>query len=291
MENYSDMKKMKSIIKFEVYKSNSEVNFLDVSIKLLDGSLSTSLFCKATDAHLYLNYSSNHPKHVLNDIPKGQFIRIRRICSDVDAYNRHSQTLCNFFIERGFNIEKLNEVRRDVGKMNRMDLLKDNQKRKRDPQTIFVCNWHPSLSRIPSILKQHYHILQSDERLSNVFQEVPTVAFRRPRTIRNHLVRNDIRPAEKKASSTSECGSCILCKNICKNPTVTNTKKKITVKLKEGGNCKTKTVIYVVRCKKCFCMQGTQEMIWQIDSESIDLTSRNAQTTASLQSTSTPGMP
>ena len=123
-----------------------------------------------------------------------------------------------------------------------MDLLKDNQKRKRDPQTIFVCNWHPSLSRIPSILKEHYRILQSDERLSNVFQEVPTVAFRRPRTIRNHLVRNDIRPAEKKASSTSECGSCILGKNICKNPTVTNTKKKITVELKDGGNCKTKNL-------------------------------------------------
>ena len=251
VENYSDMKKMKSIIKFEVNKSESEVNFLDVSVKLEDGSLSTSLFCKATDAHLYLNYSSNHPKHVLNNIPKGQFIRIRRICSDMDSYNRHSQTLCNFFLERGFNIEKLNEIRRDVGKMNRMDLLKDNQKRKRDPQTIFVCNWHPSLSRIPSILKEHYRILQSDERLSNVFQEVPTVAFRRPRTIRNHLVRNDIRPAEKKASSTSECGSCILCKNICKNPTVTNTKKKITVELKDGGNCKTKNVIYVVRCKKC----------------------------------------
>ena len=126
VENYSDMKKMKSTIKFEVNKSESEVNFLDVSVNLKEGSLSTSLFCKATDAHLYLNYSSNHPKHVLDNIPKGQFIRIRRICSDMDAYNHHSQILCNFFMERGFSIKKLHEIRRDVGKMNRMDLLIDN---------------------------------------------------------------------------------------------------------------------------------------------------------------------
>ena len=39
-------------------------------------------------------------------------------------------------------------------------------------------------------------------------------------------------------------------KDIRKTPTITNTRKKITIKLKDGGNCKTENVVYVARCKK-----------------------------------------
>ena len=125
-----------------------------------------------------------------------------------EDYHHHSQILCNFFVERGFEASKLSAARQEVGKMDRMDLLKDHQKDKKDAQTIFVCDWHPSLRRAPSILKQHFPVLQSDERLSKIFLEPPTVAFRRPRTIRNILVRNDINPPPKK--STSEWFSSIL---------------------------------------------------------------------------------
>ena len=253
VDNYSDSKKMKSTIKLEVNKSEKEVNFLDVCIRLVNGSLTTSLFSKPTDAHLYLNYSSNHPKHVLDNIPKGQFIRIRRICSDKEDYYHHSQNLCNFFVERGFDLKKLNEVRKDVGSMSRDELLVDTQRGKKDAQTIFVCDWHPSLSQIPSILKQHYNILQADERLSNVFTEKPLVAYRRPRTIRQHLVRNDLsRVTKEKVTSTTACGSCKLCKttNISKKTTITNKRKNITIEMKDGGTCRTKGVIYAARCKK-----------------------------------------
>ena len=250
VDSFSDARKMKSAIRFEVNKSQHEVNFLDVKVSLEKGTLRTSLFSKPTDAHLYLNYSSSHPRHVLRNIPKGQFIRIKRICSEPADYHHHSQLLCNFFVERGFEPSKLKETRQEVGKMDRMDLLKEKEKPKRDPQTIFVCDWHPSLSQAPSILRQHFPVLQSDDHLSKVFTESPTVAFRRPRTIRNIIVRNDINRPARKPTSTSECGSCILCKDIRKNPTITNTKKNITIKLKDGGNCKTKNVVYAARCKK-----------------------------------------
>ena len=41
---YSGVKDMKSEIKFEVNKSEKEVNFLDVTVKFENGVLSTSLF-------------------------------------------------------------------------------------------------------------------------------------------------------------------------------------------------------------------------------------------------------
>ena len=222
IDTSSDRKEMKSTIKFEVSKSKQCVNFLDVSIKLVNGALHTSLFTKATDAHLYLNYSSNHPKHVLDNISKGQFIRIRQICSEKDDYCHHSQELSNFFLNRGFRHKKILEVCKEVADMKRDELLIDTQRRKKDAQTIFVCDWHPSLSQIPTILKQHYRILESDERMS----------------------------PKKKPSSTTACESCKLCKNISKRKTLRNSKKQIELKLKDGGTCRMKYIIYAAICTK-----------------------------------------
>ena len=68
-QSFSKEKKMKSSIKFETNISEDEVDFLDVKVRLKDGCISTTLYSKPTDAHLYLNMSSNHPKHVKTNIP------------------------------------------------------------------------------------------------------------------------------------------------------------------------------------------------------------------------------
>ena len=44
--------------------------------------------------------------------------------------------------------------------MDRNELLRDEIPENKDPQTILVSTWHPKLSAIPSILKNH--ILKND---------------------------------------------------------------------------------------------------------------------------------
>ncbi len=83
-QNFSTNHKMKSDIGFTVNKSRNKVEFLDVRVTFENGILKTNLYSKPTDAFLYLNTTSSHPKHVIKNIPKGQFIRIRRICSEKD---------------------------------------------------------------------------------------------------------------------------------------------------------------------------------------------------------------
>ena len=105
-QNFSQSRNMKSVIRFEINKSDKEVNFLDVKVGIENGSIRTSLFNKPTDAHLYLNCLSDHPEHVIRNIPKGQFIRIRRICSEQNDYMKSSEELSKFFVKRGFKPEK-----------------------------------------------------------------------------------------------------------------------------------------------------------------------------------------
>ena len=161
---------MKSKIKFEVHLSTNEVHFFDVIISLKHGKLRKTLFTKLTDSHFYLSTSSCHPSHVLKNIPNGQFVPLRRICSRKSDYLLNSEILCKQFIERGFHEKELKKTIKQVAKMDRNELLRDRIRENKDPQTTLVSTWHPKLSAIPSILKHNLHLICSNPKLPKIFK-------------------------------------------------------------------------------------------------------------------------
>ena len=81
---------------------------------------------------------------------------------------------------RAYDRKILSQTIEEVALLNRDDLLIDKEKPKKDPQLIFVSEWHPSLAKLPSMLKKHYHLLQSDQNLTEVFQEPLLLPFDDP---------------------------------------------------------------------------------------------------------------
>ena len=252
-QNFSKMKNMKSNIQFEVNVSCTSVNFLDVVVTNEKGYLQTSLYSKPTDAHLYLNASSCHPSHVIKNIPKGLFIRIRRICSSKYDYLEHGRQLMSFLVKRGYCEKALTCTMYQVFEFSRDDLLKDKPKKAEDSQVIFITDRHPVFKQLPAILKKHYSVLQNDVKLKTVFQSPPKVAFRKAKNIRNFVVCNDTRNTNFSCSnSTIPCGKCKLCKNIMENSPFSGTNLRFS-----GGNCKSSNVIYGAWCKTCkLCYVG-----------------------------------
>ena len=174
---------MKSKIKFEIHLSTNEVHFLDVTVSLNHGKLRTTLFNKPTDSHFCLNTSSCHPSHVVKNITKGQFIRLRRICSQKSDYLLNSEILCKKFIELDFHEKELKKTVKQAAKMDRNELLRDRIRENKDPHTILVSTWHPKLSAIPSILKNNFHLISSDPKLSKFFKQKPTVTYRKNKSL------------------------------------------------------------------------------------------------------------
>ena len=249
-DNFSASRKMKSKIKFEANMSNEKVNFLDVTVSIKGNKLQTSLYSKPTDSHLYLNSKSSHPDHVIKNMPKGQLIRIRRICSEENDFDFHAKNLKTYFVSRGYNSKNLEKTIKEVKKLKREDLLTEkNPSKSKDPQSIFVCTWHPKLNKLPSILRENHNILEADPKLNQIFPTKPTVGFRRKKNLANYLCRNDIK--KPKQNSDVKYKGCILCKQIGKGTTVTNKKTGLQVKIKPGATCQTKGIIYAVYCKKC----------------------------------------
>ncbi|XP_077132097.1 uncharacterized protein LOC143787335 [Ranitomeya variabilis] len=70
-------------IRLASHFSTSSVDFLDLKIMLQDNRIYTTLFRKGTATNNLLHYSSFHPRHLRNSIPKCQFLRLRRNCSQI----------------------------------------------------------------------------------------------------------------------------------------------------------------------------------------------------------------
>ena len=99
--------------KFTLEKSNENANFLDINIsKDPLGNLQTNLYCKPTDSHNYLLYSSEHPGHVLKGIPYLQFLCLRRIFM-----------LSSDFIRRGYPKNLVLNALERATKLDRDEIL------------------------------------------------------------------------------------------------------------------------------------------------------------------------
>ena len=227
---------------------------MDVTVKLNDGKITTTVYSKPTDSHLYLDYASCHPPHVVKNIPKGQFLRLRRICSTTQDFIVNAKSYIQHFINRGYNKEDVEKAARDAMKTSQDDLLKrcEENTKSVDDQSIFVTTYHPKLNRLSSLLKKHFHFISNDEKLSNIFNNAPIVAFRKMRSVSNYVIRSDIRQRESQPSSTYPCKkkSCrTTCHLINSAASITNSSTKRSTKT-VNSSCHSKNIVYAVRCKK-----------------------------------------
>ena len=111
-------------IKFTVGISETQVNFLDVTVyKDQNGTISTGLYTKPTDAHMYLHYTSYHPQHQKKSIPYSQAIRLRRICSTPELFRQATSQLFNNLLLRGYPKQMIKTAIQRATDKGRLTLL------------------------------------------------------------------------------------------------------------------------------------------------------------------------
>ena len=77
--------------------STTSVNFLDVTIDLHGGHISTKTYTKSTDTHAFLSYNSFHQRYIKQSIIYSQFLRYKRICSNDEIFLNDATNFLNTF--------------------------------------------------------------------------------------------------------------------------------------------------------------------------------------------------
>jgi hypothetical protein len=86
---------------------STTINFMDLTITIIDGRLETTLFEKAENLYLYIPPHSSHPRGIFTGLIYGQVLRIRHLCSkSIDADNKINEFLSRL-MARGHTFEDL----------------------------------------------------------------------------------------------------------------------------------------------------------------------------------------
>ena len=114
---------MHPTIKITAEWSKTSINFLDVTVSLIEGVIEIDLFVKPSDSHQYLQSSSCHPFHCKKCIPYSQALRLNRICSETNSFDKRYNDLERFLSERGYSSKLVRKEILRPRKISRNELL------------------------------------------------------------------------------------------------------------------------------------------------------------------------
>ena len=198
-----------------------------------------------------------------------------------------------FLMERGYRKDYVESQVDKVRRMSRAEVLsKSNQPR--SIKTPFVVTYHPRLPDISKILRELHPILGLSERCKNPITSVPSVAFRKPKSLGDYLVRAkvDSRGPKGLLLGTVKCSSkrCEVCKYLDEHSHFKGSQDDRRYSINYNLNCNSNNVFYLVTCKKCLLQYvgstitkfrlrfnnhksriRRHEMLGQVEKESDDL--------------------
>ena len=110
-------------IKFTVTKSTLQVDFLDLIVKKTKDGISTELFIKPTSSLAYLHRTSCRRRHVFTSLPYGEFLRVRRNCSEDSTFDQYADRLKQAFCTRGYDPQEIQTALDKARPQDRTQLL------------------------------------------------------------------------------------------------------------------------------------------------------------------------
>ena len=112
-------------LKFIFEKLTTDINFLDINIKIVDNQLHFDIYHKPTNSFSYLKYNSCHPSHTKNNISLSLARRIIRIVTDNRDYRleelrqnllkrNHPEKIINYSFTKSFQPKNNKEENKEI---------------------------------------------------------------------------------------------------------------------------------------------------------------------------------
>ncbi len=213
----------------------------------------SSLHRKDTAKNSLLHANSAHPMPLKHGLPYSQFLRLHRICSGREDFEAKAQSLYMDFKSRGYPNKWLDTALEKVSSLQKQEEINlTMNKRNRNFSCIFKSTYSPLSNDIKTIIKNHWHIIQSDPQLLNVFSDQPLFVSSRSSNLRDKLVHADTYISSPTtlvdAQGNFPCHSCSSCTEYVKCKSFTHPRTLKTYKIRQLITCKSTYVIYIIIC-------------------------------------------
>ena len=239
-------------IKFTYSSSTLKLPHMDVLLKIEDGFISTDLYTKPTDAHAYLHRQSCHPLHCVMNIPYSQMLRLRRLCSSEEVFEKRICDMTKQFKARGYSHACIAKAADRARRQQRAAAL-EYQPKTNTTRVPFVITHNPMNPPLRHILREEHVTLHKSEVMKAAMPEPPIVGERNCRSIRDILMPSILPRHTTSTVGTHKCSKgCVLCReHFVECTSFASDQTGETFNIRDSMNCKSDGVIYLLSCVKC----------------------------------------
>ena len=121
--------------------------------------------------------------------------RLKRICSSDETLKSSLDDLKGFLMERGYHQSFIHKQFVRVRNCNHT-VMQGQQAKKKEDRICLALDFHPALKELFGILHELQSIVGLSQDFLKVLPEKPIISFRRPRNLKDHLVRSKLRNLE-----------------------------------------------------------------------------------------------
>ena len=233
--------------------------FLDTSCYIENNKIITDLYKKETDRNQYLLTSSCHPAHVTDNIPFSLALRIVRICTKSSDREKRFSELKTMLLARNYKNKIIDAAIERARNIPRAEALKKVVKKSNKNKTVFVVMYDPRFPSLTRIVNKHFRTMIQDPHLKEVFSGGFIIAYKRPRNIRQLLIRSKVPPAQTRPRRSlpgmRRCKGCVTCPFVRPGKTIKATATNYRTDINLRVDCNTNNVIYCIECIKPGCRQ------------------------------------
>ncbi len=241
-------------IRFTRESSEEQLPFLDILMKAKSNEITTSVYYKPTDSHQYFTFNSCHPRHTKLNIPYSQARRLCTIIDDKDELNSRLTEMSNFFSERGYPAGIIKMGIEKAKSISQAELRRTREKTVDENVIAMVTTHNPTNPEIQDVINTALGILNSDEKMHNIFKNTKIIRSRRqPPNLKHILTRARFDGGEEQINGVFKCkeprcGNCTYIKE-CTEIKFKNSGKPFQIRSKLS--CTTENVIYLMICNGC----------------------------------------
>lgn len=227
--------------------------FLDLDLGHLDNMIIAKKHIKPTAGNSYLHYRSCHYPKWTQNIPKGQFCRLRQNCTLDSDYDTMSIQLKKKFADKDYPKDLVDQACNYYAKGK--PAKKD--KEITDHSTRFITTFNFQYKKMENILKKHWSILLQDPLLKTSLPLIPRITYRKAPSLKNRIAPSKL-PIDKPISNPTTLIPLVgmyQCKKArCKTCMfVEHGKKSFLSKgriytLEQFYNCSSNFVVYGLTC-------------------------------------------
>ncbi|CAJ0932051.1 unnamed protein product [Ranitomeya imitator] len=244
-------------VKLTCKYSQKNLEFLDVMVKKgINDYIETNVFRKDTAVNSLLHATSANPRSLINGIPTGQFLRIKRICSSEESFNEEADALARRFENRGYSKRSIKRGKKRAIWARREDLLQIKSKESSDQVVRFISTFSDKGPAMKQALEKYWPMLKMDKTLDKYLNNQPSITYRRAKNLKDLLVHSyhEGQTPEKAFGSKGPkwgffpCNDCIACPNMSRASEFLSSDGTQTYRITQHITCNSVGVIYYATC-------------------------------------------